>query len=99
MQALATSVDVGEDVLERARAEPAELEAANFDLREKIGSLITAIYSASETGKLKRISNAITSHAKEQLLRERSWLIMQGWEADPKSLPAVETLIGSGPTP
>ncbi|MCK9285184.1 MAG: hypothetical protein M0P39_12990, partial [Rhodocyclaceae bacterium] len=91
------SVEAGEDVLDRARAEPSELEAANFELREKIGALITALYSGTETGKLKHISGIVTAHAKEQLLRERSWLIGQGWEADPKSIPAIETLIGEGP--
>ena len=97
LHALANSVESGEDVLDRARAEPSELEMANFDLREKIGALITAIYAGTETGKLKHISDIVTAHAKEQLLRERSWLIGQGWEADPKSIPAIETLIGEGP--
>ncbi|MFA7415744.1 MAG: hypothetical protein WC048_14785 [Rhizobium sp.] len=93
LHAMGNSVAVGEDVLDRARAEPKELESANFDLREKVGALITAIYSGSEIGKLKHISATVTAHAKEMLLRERSWLIDQGWEADPKSLPAIETLI------
>ncbi|MCK9285913.1 MAG: hypothetical protein M0P39_16715, partial [Rhodocyclaceae bacterium] len=97
LHALAASVEAGEDVLDRARAEPSELEAANFELREKIGALITAIYAETGTDKLKHISATVTAHAKEQLLRERSWLIGQGWEADPKSIPAIETLIGEGP--
>jgi len=88
----------GADVLSRARAEPNELEAANFDLREKIGALITAAYSATDATKLEQISAAITSHAKEQLLRDRSWLISQGWEPDPAAIPDIETLIGAGPS-
>ena len=71
LHALANSVEAGEDVLDRARAEPSELENANFDLREKIGALITAIYSAGDVAKLKHISTTVTAHAKEQLLRER----------------------------
>lgn len=97
LHALTTATDVGADVLDRAQAEPSELEMANFELREKIGALITAIYAGTETGKLKHISAIVTAHAKEQLLRERSWLIAQGWEADPKAIPAIETLIGEGP--
>ena len=97
LHALAASVESGEDVLDRAQAEPSELEMANFDLREKIGALITATYAGTETSKLKHISATVTAHAKEQLLRERAWLIGQGWEADPKSIPAIETLIGEGP--
>lgn len=93
---LETTTDVGADVLDRARAEPSELERANFALRDQIGALITALYAANGTAKLKHISSIVTAHAKEQLLRERSWLIGQGWEADPKSIPAIETLIGEG---
>lgn len=94
LRALERCVEAGADVLERARAEPSELERANFDLREKIGALITAIYTGADTASLKHVSATVTAHAREQLLRERSWLIAQGWEADPKSLPAIETLIG-----
>lgn len=97
LHALATSADVGENVLDRAQAEPSELEAASFELREKIGALITAIYAETDTASLSHISAIVTAHAKEQLLRERSWLIAQGWEADPKTIPAIETLIGEGP--
>jgi hypothetical protein len=94
LQALAGSVAVGADVLERARAEPGELEAANFDLRDRIGTLIAEIYAGSHPRKLSHISATIMTHAGDQLLRERSWLIAQGWEADPKSVPAIETLLG-----
>jgi hypothetical protein len=93
LHALKASTETGSDVLDRARAEPCELEAANFDLREKIGALITTIYTGNETSKLKHISATVTAHAREQLLRERAWLIAQGWESDPKSIPAIETLI------
>ena len=97
LHALMASTEAGEEVLDRAQAEPSELEDANFDLREKIGALITQVYSHSPTNKLKPISDAVNAHAKEQLLRERVWLVAQGWEADPKSLPTLETLIGHGP--
>ena len=97
LHALTTATDIGEDMLDRARAEPGELEAANFDLREKIGALIKAVYAEADAASLKPIGAIVTAHAKEQLLRERSWLIAQGWEADPMSVPAIETLIGDGP--
>jgi hypothetical protein len=98
LHALDNTFESGADVLSRARAEPNELEAANYDLREKIGALITAAYSATDATKLEQISAAITSHAKEQLLRDRSWLIRQGWEPDPAAIPDIETLIGAGPS-
>jgi hypothetical protein len=94
LKALEDSATAGADVRERARAEPAELEAANFDLREKIGAVVTAVYSSSDAAKLKQFGRTVMANAKEQLLRERAWLIAQGWEPDPKSIPAIETLIG-----
>lgn len=94
---LATAVEQGEDVLDRARAEPSELEAANFQLREKIGALVTALYVANPSDTLRHVSSTVTAHAKEQLLRERSWLIGQDWESNPQDIPAIESLIGDRP--
>ena len=65
-----------------------------LDLRPANGYMITAVYGASDTNALKHVSTTVTAHAKEQLLRERAWLINQGWEADPKAIPAIETLLG-----
>jgi hypothetical protein len=93
LHALANSAEVGADVLDRAKTDPAELEATNVDLRDKLGALITALYTGQDTTKLKHITHSITAHAKEQILRERIWLLGQGWEPDPKSLPPLETLI------
>ena len=102
-RALAAVVIVGSDVHARARAEPAELESANFALRDKIGALVTAScdYDQGDAhrARLKAIGTLVTAHAKEQLLRERCWLLMQGWEADTQALPAIQTLIGDGPPP
>lgn len=97
VHALGTSAAAGEDVMDRSRAEPSELEAANFDLRARIGDLITLIYAHTDIDDLKHISAAVTGHAREQLLRDRAWLIGQGWEPDPKAMPALETLIGNRP--
>jgi hypothetical protein len=33
--------------------------------------------------------------SKQQLLRDRSWLLMQGWEPDPKSVPGIAELLTS----
>jgi hypothetical protein len=93
LKALAAGAKSGAKVRERARAEPSELEAANFDMREKIGALVTAAYPRADKAKLKKISAAVMANSKEQLLRERSWLIAQGWEPNPKSIPAIEKLL------
>lgn len=93
LHALQHAADSGQDVLDRARAEPAELEAANFALREKIGALIAAVYDGADMGQLPHLNKAITAHAKEQLLRERAWVSLQGLDPEASSLPAIDTLI------
>lgn len=95
LHSLSDTMDEGSDVLDRARADPKELEAANFAMRERIGHLITTIYSQMGPVQLKPINELVLAHAKEQLIRERSWLIAQGWEADPSSIPPVETLLSN----
>lgn len=94
LQLLAEKAAVGKQVLARAQAEPDELVKANFDLRKEVGELITTLYASTESSDLKHISKLITSHAKEQLLRDRAFVIAQGWEADPKAIPDLEVLLG-----
>jgi hypothetical protein len=93
---LSKIADQGKDVLSRAGAEPGELETAVFRLREQIGSMVTTLSAELPAAQLRPIYDAVTDHAHEQLLRERSWVIAQGWEADPKAIPPIETLIGDG---
>jgi hypothetical protein len=40
----------------------------------------------------------VLAMSKEQLLRDRSWLLMQGWEPDPKSIPPIAELLGLAST-
>ncbi|MDH1440439.1 hypothetical protein N5O88_09820 [Pseudomonas sp. GD03721] len=93
LQALTGGVAAGRDVLSRAKAEPDELVAANFALREQVGALITALYADAGSSDLKRTSALVTGHAREQLLRDRAFLIAQGWETDPQAIPDLETLL------
>ena len=94
LQALYSSLERGHDVRKRARAEPQELESANFDLREKIGTLVTALCSGATAAEFKPVSQLVMDHAEQQLLRERAFVAPQGWEPGSK-LPALETLIGA----
>lgn len=91
LRELTGSVAASEDVFERARAEPGELEAANIDVRDKVCALVNALYSNNPASSLKSISSLITAHAQVQLRKERAWIVSQGWEADPSSLAPIET--------
>jgi predicted nuclease with TOPRIM domain len=84
----------GAEVLDRARAEPGELEAAVLSLRAKVSALVRSVYDEGEPAIRGAVSRAVLSASKDQLDRERSWLIPQGWEADPSALTPIEKLIG-----
>jgi hypothetical protein len=100
LEELAASTRDGENVLDRAKAEPCELERAAINLREKIGALIqTAYEKTDDTGSLHTIGVMVLDAAREQLLRERVWLVSQGWESHPNKLPSIETLIGEKGAP
>jgi hypothetical protein len=94
--ALHASIDAGEDVLNRARAEPSELEAALVDLRGKIGALTKVIAIDGDPNCRKNFDRAILAASHEQVQRERAWLITQGWEANPTAIPPIETLLNGG---
>ena len=40
------------------------------------------------------MKKATLAMSREQLLRERAWVITQGWEPDPKAVPPIEELLG-----
>jgi hypothetical protein len=74
--------------------------AATSDLVTAIGMLTEAIGDRAQTlaGRSDESSRAgclaVLASAREQQLRERSWLLMQGWEVDAAGIPAIDELIG-----
>jgi hypothetical protein len=87
---LAAGAAAGADVLERARAEPAELEAAVIDLRAKVGELIAAVNDDGESASRRELQRAVLAAAKVQTRRERAWLAPTGFESDPKAITPIE---------
>jgi len=94
LQALSASAADGRVLLAAAGTEPAALEAMNMVLRERVGTVVTAAAATTHEAALKAINLAVLAHAKDQLVRERTWVAMQGWEGPAADLPAIETLIG-----
>ncbi len=97
MTELSASAAEGARVLDRARAEPGELESAVFELRAKVGALVQAAGADGEPSAQEAVKKLILDAAQEQLERERSWLISLGYEADPSLVPPIERLIGGSP--
>ena len=91
--ALRAALEGGREVLDRARAEPAEIVEAVGQLRRATGDTVRAVYAESEPSVRDAVDATVLEVSKEQLLRDRSWLLMQGWEPDPGAVPAVETLL------
>ncbi len=86
---------VGSDVLSRARAEPGEIVEAVRRLRAASAKVVTAVYEAGDEAAQAAVQKTVLVMSKHQLLRDRSWLLMQGWEPDPKSVPGIAELLTS----
>ena len=84
LQALSAS---GADVLERARAEPAELETTVFALRAAVGELIQETRAAADPRCQAAVRSLVLAAAKQELDRERALVVDIGFEADPQDLP------------
>ncbi len=90
---LADATRVGADVLERARAEPHEVVDAVRLLRGTSSAAVQAVFADGDAATQAAIQEAVLRMSEEQILRDRSWVITQGWEPDPKSIPQIESLL------
>lgn len=82
-------------LLQHAKVAPAEVEQAVRAMREATGTLISSVFRDGDDVAQERVQKATLAMSKEQLLRERAWVITQGWEPDPKAVPPIEELLGS----
>ena len=83
----------GNDVIDRARAEPGEVLDAIRGLRAAAAGTVRAVYADGPEASQQDVEQTVLAMSQEQLLRDRSWLLMQGWEPDPKAVPAIDTLL------
>ena len=90
---LQMAVDNGRDVIGRARAEPDEVVSAVRLLRSVKSTAITQAYDTDAADVIANVQQVALDSCKQQNLRDRALLLRQGWEADPDSLPAIETLL------
>lgn len=92
--ALAADTERASSLLNRAKAGPEEIEQAVRDLRSATGAVVTQVYRDGDAASQERVEKAVLAVSKEQLLRDRSLLLSQGWEPDPEAVPAIESLLG-----
>lgn len=84
--------------LQRAQVSPQDVEQAVRGLREATGTLVSSVFRDGDGAVQDRVQLATLAMSKEQLLRDRAWVISQGWEPDPTAVPPIEELLGMGRT-
>lgn len=82
-------------VLDRARAEPTELQDAIKLLRADVGTLIQTLFQEGDPNSRALARSMVLNATADQLLRERAWLIEQGWEPDPEAIPPIKELLSN----
>jgi hypothetical protein len=96
LQSLHQSDSIGKEVQLRAKADPSEVLDAVRALRASTSRVIQEAFSNDATGsKTGELQRTILNVSKEQILRDRAWVIGQGWESDPKAVPPIDELISS----
>jgi hypothetical protein len=79
--------------LAHALVGPEQLEQAVRELRLATSRLVRTVCGADDEEAVRRVQQVVLAVSKEQLLRDRSWVLMQGWEPDPAAIPRIETLL------
>lgn len=95
---LVVQVAAASRVLERAQADPEELLSSIHSLRAAVGSFVSVVAEEGSASQVALVQRSVVAHSREQLLRDRSWVLTQGWEPNPASVPLIETLIGGAPS-
>jgi hypothetical protein len=79
--------------LAQALVGPQQLEQAVRDLRQVTSEVVRSVAAAKDGQAMRQVQQVVLATSKEQLLRDRSWVLMQGWEPDPAAIPRIETLL------
>jgi hypothetical protein len=80
-------------VLEQCRVEPATLTSSVREMREAIGYLVKTVGATKDPSAQQNIERVVLSMSKEQLIRDRALVKMQGWEPDPAAVPDIADLL------
>jgi hypothetical protein len=80
-------------VLDRCTLDPVLLTQSVRDMRVAIGSVVVAAAGTADLDTQLRVEKIVLNMSKDQLLRDRSLMKMQGWETDPAALPDIEDLL------
>lgn len=79
--------------LDRAQAGPDAIEQAIRELRAATSLVVRSSFVDGNEAALKQVQDAVLAAAREQLLRDRSWVLPQGWEPAPDAVPKIGDLL------
>ena len=90
---LKSATDAATLALEGANTSPQALRDAVALMRAATGELITQTFKDGDRSSRTRLSRLTLDMSAEQLIRDRSMLLMQGWEPDPAAVPPLKDLL------
>jgi hypothetical protein len=90
---LSSAANEGAGALERVGADPVDLESRLLDLREKVGALVQCLNEDGDAESRQMVRRIVIAASRSEIERARAWILPQGWEADPASLPTIESLL------
>jgi hypothetical protein len=99
MTELQTLAADGGDVLDRALAEPAEIESAIFELRLAVGKLVQEANQQGSSEARKTVRKLVLAASKVELGRERALVVDMGFETDLNDMPVpIEQQLPASPS-
>lgn len=91
---LASCESAAATVLRQCTVDPAELLVAIREVRQAMGDVVQVLGQTDDLDKQLKAERVILDMSKEQLLRDRALVVMQGFERNPAALPSLESLLG-----
>lgn len=94
-----TSLDEGVAVAVRVlddarRVDPEQVHASVGALRAASAAALQAAFAGADGSRRRQLRDWVLALSGEQLLRDRAWVIDQGWEPDPGSVTPIDSLLG-----
>lgn len=93
LAAMTEQRSAADSVLGECQRDPAELKESVRNLRTCVGDLVTALARTKELDNQLQAEKIVIDMSREQLLRDRSLLKLQGWEPDPAAVPDIAKLL------
>lgn len=92
--ALEDEIADAQKVLNAAQScDPAQVPAAVHRLRAVGANALERGYEAGGADERARLRDWVFEWSGAQLLRDRAWVLDQGWEPDPEKIPPIDTLL------